>query len=1225
MGLLLILLLLSIVFLPRLIEPERLKERILADISKDVGGQVQAQQMEASLFVRPHVTFRQVSLSIPGKVTGSTELLSFYPKIIPLLTGKVEPGKIEAETPRINFTVREKQLRWEAAEKMPFTASIGERLTQVLNAVQSRTTGIVVTLTNGELNISPGEATPFRFQDIKARLKLSPQKVKVNLSCTSNLWKYLNVKARLSLIDHTGRGQLNVVHLQPQSLVSSLFPGYSELLGESLLELGVEFEARGSTDLRTEITGAIPRLTLQRANDDNLVVKGESFKATLHTVESRITVSLDNLVLENPELQAAGEFRWDRDQQRMAMEIEGTGVDVDSTRKAVLAVAGELETTNNICEVIQGGSIPFITFSGQGTSLVQVGETKNFRIEGRITDGKIFIPGFDIALEEVSGDAVISDGILHGKNMSARLGNSTGREGTLKLGLVGEDVPFHLEVLALADLTDVMSLLKRVVRNKSFLEEISFIENLDGRAQGRVVLGESTDSVQARVVASEFNLSAQYKRVPFPVHISGGSFVYHDTEINLSNVKAGLVETSLADICGWFRWRETPRFEMQAGVSTVAFAEIYSCLASSGIAEYMEKEQNVKGTVVLSALNLEGPLLKPQNWFVDMSGEVEQVTIEKSPLGVPLELTGGSFRSVKGTTQQELSLENVMVSTLDSSFKVSGVITDFLDDAKNVDINFQGEVGPRANRWLGDRIDLPPDLRLNAPVSVLEARLVWQKQAETAFTGKIDIRQGPRLSLAIVHNPEELRIKQLHIEDAESRASLGLILKDKELTLSFTGLVTGSTLESLLQKEAILQGKIDGDFQANFLLDEPASSMARGSLSGKELVFEFSDNEPLKVESFSLAGLEKGIRVHSAVCSWGSTRMNVDGKINFSEAGYVLDSALLLDRLEGDRLAKLFQQASSKSKVRKTGKFWDAPVSADLDVTAKEFSHAGLTWSALKAHFYLGSHKIHAVITRADLCGIATPGVVEIFPQDFVLAFKPLTKNRDLASTLNCLVKRKGLASGTFNLEGVLTADKKDDLLRSLDGTIEFVSHDGRLRRTSPSSALQQTFNLLDDAKAFEQEVPDLEKEGFSYETIMVRSTLKKGQLILQEATIEGTGMHLAFLGKVDLAEKKLDLDLLVSPLSTVDMVIGKVPLVSSILGGHLVTIPIKVQGEMKSPEVTPLHPSSVGKELLRLLKRTVTLPVTVVQPLLPEQNQEKRQQEEKARNKQNSQDNVQQ
>jgi hypothetical protein len=251
--------------------------------------------------------------------------------------------------------------------------------------------------------------------------------------------------------------------------------------------------------------------------------------------------------------------------------------------------------------------------------------------------------------------------------------------------------------------------------------------------------------------------------------------------------------------------------------------------------------------------------------------------------------------------------------------------------------------------------------------------------------------------------------------------------------------------------------------------------------------------------------------------------------------------------------------------------------------------------------------------------------VVQITPQHFVLAFKPLTQNRDLASTLNCLVKRKGLASGTFNLEGILTADKKDDLMRSLHGSIEFVSHDGRLRRTSPSSALQQTFNLLDDAKALEEEIPDLEKEGFSYKTITVRSTLKKGQLILQEATIEGTGMHLAFMGKVNLVDRKLDLDLLVSPLSTVDMVIGKVPLVNSILGGHLITIPIKVQGDMESPKVTPLDPALVGKGLLRLLTRTLTLPVTVIQPLLPEHNQEKREQEEKAKNRQNSQDSVQQ
>lgn len=1218
LGTFLVFLLLPMILVPKLINLEPLKEEILASVAQEVGGQVEAQKLGLSFLIRPQVILHQVSMSIPGRATGTVDALSIYPKILPLFIGRVQPATVALHDSKFEI-ILPKRVAGDTKNGEPSPkVAIWEKSAALLARAESKAPGIVVLVTDGKLIFSAENQSIFRFQTIDARLDLSSQKLKLNLTCKSNLWNNLAFRGWLEPNHFKGNGLLEIAQFRPQALTDYLFPGETYHLAESLLNLTFTFESNGLRDLKAQLKGTAPKLTFYRG-DEKLVVKAKALRSSFHLNEYETTVSLAELSLNHPELKLNGKLSWDRSSSRVSLELEGRQVDVDSTREAALAMAGDLEAAKDIFDVVRGGKVPQITFSGQGKSFADLGETDNFRIEGRITDGKIFIPGVNLDLEEVTGDAVISNGILQGRNASARLGNSRGREGTLTLGLEGENAPFHLEVLALADLADLPPILKRVVENEAFLKEISLVEKLEGRAEGRLVLGENTDSIQALLDVSECYLAARYRRIPFPMRISGGRFTYNETEVSLKNLRGELVASSFSDISGWFRWNETPYLDIHAGESRVSFDEIYSCLASSGIAEYIEKAQNVKGSLALSTLNLQGLLLKPEDWQVNMAGKVEHVTLNSNALGAPIELTGGSFRSVEDRTQQKLSLQDVMVTILDSSLTVSGAINDYLKELNRVDLSFQGEVGPEASRWLADFVHLPKDFHFRSPVSVSEARLDWEIEGKTSFSGRIDVQGGPRLSLDILQKPEELVIKRIQIEDKESRATLGFNLKDREFHLDFSGHLTGTTLGNLLQTNRFLKGKIEGDFRATFLSTNPERSTAAGSLSGKELVFEFSDDEPLKVESFSLEGLEKGIRVHSAVCNWGSTRMNVDGKVNFSKAGYVLDSALLLDRLEGDRLTKLFQQASSNTRKRKTGKFWDAPVSADLEVTAKEFSYLGLTWSALKAHLYLGSHKIHAVITRADLCGIATPGVVEITPQDFVLAFKPLTKNRDLASTLNCLIKRKGLACGTFNLEGVITADKKDDLIRSLEGNIEFVSHDGRLRRTSPSSALQQTFNLLDDTKAFEEKIPDLEKEGFSYKTITVRSTLKKGQLILKEATIDGTGMHIAFLGKVNLVDRKLDLDLLVSPFSTVDMVIGKVPLVSSILGGHLVTIPIKVQGNMESPKVTPLDPALVGKGLLRLLTRTLTLPVTIIQPLLPEHNQEKRQQEEKEKDRQNS------
>jgi hypothetical protein len=79
--------------------------------------------------------------------------------------------------------------------------------------------------------------------------------------------------------------------------------------------------------------------------------------------------------------------------------------------------------------------------------------------------------------------------------------------------------------------------------------------------------------------------------------------------------------------------------------------------------------------------------------------------------------------------------------------------------------------------------------------------------------------------------------------------------------------------------------------------------------------------------------------------------------------------------------------------------------------------------------------------------------------------------------------------------------------------------------------------------------------------------------------------------GSIDLIDGGLDVTLLVAPLRTVDSVVGKVPVMGSVLGGSVVSIPVGVSGTVGKPKVTPLEPSAVGGELKGLMERTLRLP----------------------------------
>ena len=139
----------------------------------------------------------------------------------------------------------------------------------------------------------------------------------------------------------------------------------------------------------------------------------------------------------------------------------------------------------------------------------------------------------------------------------------------------------------------------------------------------------------------------------------------------------------------------------------------------------------------------------------------------------------------------------------------------------------------------------------------------------------------------------------------------------------------------------------------------------------------------------------------------------------------------------------------------------------------------------------------------------------------------------------------------------------------------------------------------------FRGELPDLTKEGFAYNSITAKSDLENGKLLLREVLIDGSSMEIACSGDIDLIDKKLDLTVLVAPLKTVDRIVKKIPLIRDIIAGTLVSIPVKVRGDLANPKVTPLAPSAVGSGLLGIMKRTLKLPMKVIRPVLPEDKEE--------------------
>ena len=84
------------------------------------------------------------------------------------------------------------------------------------------------------------------------------------------------------------------------------------------------------------------------------------------------------------------------------------------------------------------------------------------------------------------------------------------------------------------------------------------------------------------------------------------------------------------------------------------------------------------------------------------------------------------------------------------------------------------------------------------------------------------------------------------------------------------------------------------------------------------------------------------------------------------------------------------------------------------------------------------------------------------------------------------------------------------------------------------------------------------------------------------------------------MIHQEIDLTMILAPLKTVDHIISHIPIVGYILGSDFISIPVRVRGDLKDPEIIPLSPSAIGEGLLGVMKRTLTVPFKVIQPVMP-------------------------
>ena len=1192
-GCMVVLALALALILPQVLNMNAIGRNVAAEL--ETRYHVHSDRIEIRLFPHPRLIIHGAQVTIPETITASAESMVVSPKVLPLFVGKFVPAEIELRGPLVTARLPE------AAEDKPASpnaALLKEKLTQALGTFVSAVSGIVVNVEGGSLELHSTQGRLFSFTEINLQASVRSQEIKLELAGgKSDFWTALTLSGSIDPSSLRGAGTLNLTGGTPQGLIQYLFPSAAHRIGDSLLDLSASLSSVGPHDLRADISASVPHILVD--GDERVEMKNGSLTGSLLIDNEQLDISLSRFHFDYPQVSLTGRYLQKYAEQTASLDINGSDTDAATVRRVLLSLDKENKTVRDIFDIVREGEVPDITFSAHLKNPSELEKLPNYTIKGSIKKGVIFAPEAELLISNVTGDVTIADGILTGTGISGGTAGTSTRNGEIRIGLHGSNRPFHLDLPLDADLSELPPVLDRVVKSAAFKKELSQIRGVKGRAQGRLVLGEVLGDVEVKVEANAFQFACRYGRLPDPIELEGASFTLEGPKVTAGSVTGSSGKNRMTRVNLSYDWGRDKLLEIQSPVMAVLSMELVQPFLHPRDEWDKALDGSLQGSLVFNSLNFRGPINDRSKWVFQAKGSVEDVSFQTKHFTGPVTLKSGGFE----LTPDAVTLREINAVLTDSTVTLSGKLDGYLDRLSAADLAISGKLGPEGNKNAVALAEMPPALRAISNLTLERSHFAWQKGVSASFEGEMKLSSGPAVSIHLIKTPEELSVENLTIKDPDSDASISLKLWERQMKVTFAGLLSNRTADKLLTANQLLTGPMEGKFSAHLYLDTPKQSTAQGqiSISGFQLPRRF--HVPARIENATLEADGSNIAVKSAALSWNGSSLNLSGNVLISETAYLVDMNAHADSLDLDSLLKSKLEDPPDSGEGGSGeqtaqkKLWDSPLKGIIHLRSQRLTYGKFTWNPAIAEVSLSRDTVDVKINQATLCGISTPGTLMISPDGIRLVITPSAKDQDIQPALACLFDKQHMITGSFTLKGNLAAGAKNrTFTQSMDGDLDFKAKGGRIYRYETFAKIM---SMLSITEIYRGVLPDLFDAGCPYSSIILKGKIRDGKLTLSDSVLDSPYVKMVFRGDIDLARKKIDVVALVAPLRTVDRIIGAIPVIGKLFDGAFLSVPVRITGDLDDPDIIPLSPTAVGEELFGFMKRTFSLPITLIQPLV--------------------------
>jgi hypothetical protein len=878
----------------------------------------------------------------------------------------------------------------------------------------------------------------------------------------------------------------------------------------------------------------------------------------------------------------------------MSAKIKARNLDLAEIGALIRRAVDQPEAAEKVLRYLPAGTISEVSFESAGRSFAELASAGNVTGYGTLRNGKIFIPAFDLDLQRVDAHVRLDKKALQVTGLSLRLGGMQGRSGVFRLALRERAEPFYLDIAVDARAAELLDVLRKVARDETLRAELGKLRKAEGELSGKLILARRNDALTAEVSIPDADVSAEYEPVPFPVAFRGGRLHFEDKLLRIENAQGAVGDSRFDALQIHFHRDESKRLEIASQRATLDLQQTETFLRRFGsLGPQLQKLTAARGRAELAGVTFAGRYDDSTTWRFGGTGRLQQVEIEHADLPGLLALTRADF----DVSRERALFSEAAGSMADADFLTSGKIEYESAKPLRVEISGRATMGEqwtgRLTRWL----HLPDELRLRPPLAISAERLTWSSEGDRSFLGQFGIAGGALLKIDALKRGRELFVNDFTLEDSGKRAQMTLRLADESLAFSFRGEVTKETVDRIFDGFPVDGGSLRGDFQVSVpRRDDPMTMSAKGQLSGSNIFLPIGEETTL-LEEFSLEAEGKSLLVRSADLHWRDSRLAIAGKVTPGKEALRVDLDAAGGRLKLAELKRLFGGAKN-GQEKISQRIALPPVEGRVGLQLESFVTEHFTISALQIETAIAESSVRAEIRRGLICGIQTSGRMNAGSGDIDIDFRFSANDAALDATTLCLSDQQTDVKGTYSLKArLLGRDTPENLPAALKGTFQLSARDGEFVR---SAGLDATFDYLNGSGDFAVNFPDLNKQAFAYGLLSAKGNIDGRRIQSDEIVIQAAPFTVAGQGSFDLQEKNFDLKGLVSVTLPAGQVIKRIPVLSAILGGSLVGIPIRIRGPADRPEVSYLSPSDVGAELVNIPLRVLGMPLDAIKLFIP-------------------------